>query len=164
MSKYVIEDTTLSAIADAVREKAGTTEKIVVSELPDAIAAIPTGASSGDGTHGNHYLLLNATKSGTSGSLDLSDYISDLSQIQSIFVCGSFTGSGNDGAAYWHRGLSPEGYADTFRGTTPSAFTIDGTYPLQWTTIDGDTASNQLTWLIANSTRFLKFIIRYTEV
>ena len=43
MSKYVIEDTTLTAIADAVREKAGTTELIQVSELPDAIAAIESG-------------------------------------------------------------------------------------------------------------------------
>ena len=43
MSKYVIEDTTLISIADAVREKSGTTDLIKVSELPDAIAAITTG-------------------------------------------------------------------------------------------------------------------------
>lgn len=47
MSKYVIEDTTLTAIADAVREKAGTTELIQVSELPDAIAAIESGGGGG---------------------------------------------------------------------------------------------------------------------
>lgn len=43
MSKYVIEDTTLSSIADAVREKTGGTELIKVSELPSAIAAIESG-------------------------------------------------------------------------------------------------------------------------
>lgn len=43
MSKYVIENTTLVGIADAVREKAGTSEPIVVSELAAAITAIPTG-------------------------------------------------------------------------------------------------------------------------
>ena len=48
MSKYVIEDTTLISIADAVRDKAGTTDTILVSELPTAIANIPTGGDGGD--------------------------------------------------------------------------------------------------------------------
>lgn len=48
MSKYVIEDTTLTAIADAVREKSGTSELILVSELPTAIAGIEAGGGSGD--------------------------------------------------------------------------------------------------------------------
>ena len=48
MSKYVIEDTTLTAIADAVREKAGTEDLILVSELPTAIANIPTGGGGGE--------------------------------------------------------------------------------------------------------------------
>lgn len=47
MSKYVINDTTLTAIADAVREKAGTEDLILVSELPTAIANIPTGGGGG---------------------------------------------------------------------------------------------------------------------
>lgn len=46
MSKYSIEDTTLTAIADSVRAKAGTSDPILVSELPTAIAAIPTGGGS----------------------------------------------------------------------------------------------------------------------
>lgn len=46
MSKYVIENTTLTAIGDAIRDKAGTTELIKVSELPTAIANIPTGGGS----------------------------------------------------------------------------------------------------------------------
>ena len=44
MSKYLIENTTLTAIADAVREKSGTTDLIKVSELPTAIASITAGA------------------------------------------------------------------------------------------------------------------------
>lgn len=47
MSKYLIENTTLTAIADAVREKSGTTDLIKVSELPTAIAAIQTGGGGG---------------------------------------------------------------------------------------------------------------------
>lgn len=43
MSQYLINESTLTAIADAVREKSGTSEPIKVSELPTAIAAIEAG-------------------------------------------------------------------------------------------------------------------------
>lgn len=43
MSKYVINDSTLVAIGDAVREKDGTTAPIVVSDLANRIKAIPSG-------------------------------------------------------------------------------------------------------------------------
>lgn len=43
MSKYVIEDTTLIAIGDAIREKDGSTEQILVSELANKIKDIPQG-------------------------------------------------------------------------------------------------------------------------
>lgn len=43
MSKYVINDSTLVAIGDAVREKDGTTAPIVVSDLATRIKAIPSG-------------------------------------------------------------------------------------------------------------------------
>lgn len=43
MSKYVIDSTTLVAIGDAVREKEGTTEPILVSDLATRISAIETG-------------------------------------------------------------------------------------------------------------------------
>lgn len=46
MSKYSIEDTTLTAIADSIRSKAGTSDPIQVSGFADAIAAIPTGGGS----------------------------------------------------------------------------------------------------------------------
>ena len=43
MSKYVIDSSTLTSIADAVRTKGGTTEPIVVSDIPTAIANLPSG-------------------------------------------------------------------------------------------------------------------------
>lgn len=43
MSKYVIDSSTLTSIADAVRTKGGTTEPIVVSDIPTAITNIPSG-------------------------------------------------------------------------------------------------------------------------
>lgn len=48
MSKYSINDTTLTAIADSIRSKAGTSDPIQVSGFADAIAAIPTGGSGGE--------------------------------------------------------------------------------------------------------------------
>lgn len=46
MSKYSINDITLTAIADSIRSKAGTSDPIQVSGFADAIAAIPTGGGS----------------------------------------------------------------------------------------------------------------------
>lgn len=43
MSKYAINDTTLIAIGDAIREKEGSTDAIPVADFADRIAAIQTG-------------------------------------------------------------------------------------------------------------------------
>lgn len=43
MAEYLIQDTTLAAIAEAVREKEGSSDAIRVSELAGRIAAISTG-------------------------------------------------------------------------------------------------------------------------
>lgn len=40
MSKLAIQSSTLTAIGDAVRQRGGTTEKILVSELPTKILEI----------------------------------------------------------------------------------------------------------------------------
>lgn len=48
MSKYVIEDTTLVSIGNAIREKDGTTDKILVSELANKIKNIPQGGGGGE--------------------------------------------------------------------------------------------------------------------
>ena len=45
MSKYAINDTTLIAIGDAIREKEGTAEPIPVAAFAERIAAITTGES-----------------------------------------------------------------------------------------------------------------------
>ena len=63
MSKYVIDSSTLTSIADAVRTKGGTTEPIVVSDIPTAITNLPSGGggiSEEDLTftaHGEMYLF-----------------------------------------------------------------------------------------------------------
>ena len=48
MSKYVIDETTLTAIGDAVREKDGSTEGILVSQLAAKIKNIPQGGGGED--------------------------------------------------------------------------------------------------------------------
>lgn len=45
MAKYSIEDTTLTSIADAIREKAGTTGEIDTSQMAESILAIKGGLS-----------------------------------------------------------------------------------------------------------------------
>lgn len=47
MSKYVINESTLTSIGDAIRAKGGTTDKILVSDLATAITNLPTGGSGG---------------------------------------------------------------------------------------------------------------------
>ena len=50
MAKYVIEDTTLTDIGDAIREKEGTTELIPVTEMKPRILSIQTGVDTSDAT------------------------------------------------------------------------------------------------------------------
>lgn len=47
MSKYVIDSSTLTSIANAVRAKTGTTDPIKVSDIPTAISNI-SGGGGGD--------------------------------------------------------------------------------------------------------------------
>lgn len=66
MSRYLIQEQTLTAIANAVREKNGTTEPIKVSELPSEIANIQAGGgdSQWDGywlKTATHFTLPNGT-------------------------------------------------------------------------------------------------------
>lgn len=43
MSKVILNDTTLTAIADAIRTKGGSQEQFLPSEMPAAIASLPSG-------------------------------------------------------------------------------------------------------------------------
>ena len=50
MAKYAINDTTLAAIADAIREKTGITDPVAVNEMAAKILAITTGVDTSDAT------------------------------------------------------------------------------------------------------------------
>lgn len=60
MSKYAIEDSTLTGIADAIRSKAGTTDSLKPSDMPAAIAAIQAGGGSSSGSLLGNALYYNA--------------------------------------------------------------------------------------------------------
>lgn len=47
MSKYIVDESSLTAIGDAIREKTGGTELIPFTDMPNKIASITTGGGSG---------------------------------------------------------------------------------------------------------------------
>ena len=48
MANVLVEEETLTAIADAVRARGGTSELMKPSEIPDAVSRIPSGSSGAD--------------------------------------------------------------------------------------------------------------------
>lgn len=48
MANVLVEEETLTAIADAVRDRGGTSELMKPSEIPDAVSRIPSGSSGAD--------------------------------------------------------------------------------------------------------------------
>ena len=48
MAKVFIEETTLTSIGDAIRDKAGTNELISPLDMPNAIINLPSGGGGGD--------------------------------------------------------------------------------------------------------------------
>lgn len=66
MAKYVIDDSTLSGIANAIRSKTGGSDPIEVSRFPEAISGIESGGSS-DG-----YSLFLSHSIGSNGILSIS--------------------------------------------------------------------------------------------
>ena len=48
MAQVFIEETTLSSIGDAIREKGGTSELISPLDMPNAISNLPSGGGGGD--------------------------------------------------------------------------------------------------------------------
>ena len=64
MAEYLIQDTTLTNIANAIRSKTGNTEPIDVNDFPDAITAISSGSS---------VVVGEITTTTSSGSMTISD-------------------------------------------------------------------------------------------
>ena len=61
MSKAFIDDTNLTAIANAIRAKNGSTDTYLPSAMPAAIEAIPTGVDTSDATATSDDIVINKT-------------------------------------------------------------------------------------------------------
>ena len=67
MSEYIVQDTTLTAIADAVRAKKGTTEPIALTDLATEIESIQSGGGSGND------IFLSSVRQTTPYEIDVED-------------------------------------------------------------------------------------------
>ena len=144
MAKYVIEDTTLTGIAGAIREKNGTTDTMKPTEMAAAIAAIVSGGSGG-GFNSDDYnvVAINdmATKSVSNSNswnglnigysfTNWKDYFTSPEEIEFILVrTASLT------AAFYIKGLMPI-YDNGFLGVAES---VSGSYSAQTITLAPDT-------------------------
>ena len=143
MAKYVIEDTTLTGIAGAIREKNGTTNTYKPTEMAAAIAAIVSGSGGGFNSDDYNVVAINnmAEKSvsnsnswnGTNTSYTFTnwkDYFTSPEEIEFILVrTASLT------AEFYIKGLMPI-YDNGFLGVAES---VSGSYSAQTITLASDT-------------------------
>lgn len=106
--KYVVEDTSLVAIANAIRAKTGKTANLTLADMPTAIASIETGGSSGGGfsfptaepgiyKHGTNFTeLLYAFEDVWKDQYSVSDYLlfdyASSYGSANIYLCGGVAG------------------------------------------------------------------------
>ena len=76
MAKYIIEDTTLSNIADAIRSKTGDTTEYTPAEMPAKIESIETGG--GSGTGGGGYSVDYINRALKNGDKSMENLLSDI--------------------------------------------------------------------------------------
>ena len=76
--KYIIEDTTLSNIADAIRSKTGDTAEYTPAEMPAKIEAIETGSGGGGSGTGGGYTTDYIYRAIKNGDKSINDLLSDI--------------------------------------------------------------------------------------
>lgn len=144
MAKYVIEDTTLTGIAGAIREKNGTTDTYKPTEMAAAIAAIVSGGSGGGFNLDDYNVVAinnmaqkSVSNSNSWNGLNISysftnwkDYFTSPEEIEFILVR-----TNNLTAEFYIKGLMPI-YDNGFLGVAES---ISGSYSAQTITLAPDT-------------------------
>ena len=133
MAKYAIEDTTLTGIADAIREKTGGTEEIAVSSMAAEIGAIETGGGveyeevSVSGTSGTIYYSLERV---TSVKVGMKQYQQSGQGIYAIDnnTFYQYAGSYNyTRYVEWNNGVSVFYYTNSPTGSSSNKFSMAGT-------------------------------------
>ena len=116
MAEYMIQDTTLTAIAAAIREKSGETGQMTPLEMPEKIAAISGGG--GDIEIGGLTYV-----TGTPVTFTLSDWDPDVNGATYTLNCGSYT-IGENGLQI---GLPPDDSTINTQAVVAAALTIVNT-------------------------------------
>lgn len=168
----------LDAIADSIRAKTGKTALMTLDEMPAEIASISGGGSGGgvdeSKVFGDAYIILTPNRQISSESyydIDLSDYITDTSQIVSIFCSSNLSStitSSYKFAGYWTRyngkeitNNSSHGYIDGMKNST-FYYIGKGSYTCRW---EGLYSGTTLTFYTVGTTHLGTILIRYnTEV
>lgn len=116
MSKVILNDTTLTSIADAIRNKTGTTDLLLPSAMSSAISNIQTNSG-----NTNELIMKYAaiTPSSNAKVIDLSPWITD-ANINDWFIIGGF--------GYWKMSdsgtyLAPKVIGPMFRDFAPTSGT-----------------------------------------
>lgn len=85
MAKVYLEDTTLTAIGSAIRDKAGTSNLLLPSEMPSAISAIQAGGGGSE----IKWKMATITPATNAKVIDISPWITD-ANVNDWFMYGSF--------------------------------------------------------------------------
>lgn len=121
MAKVYLEDTTLTAIGSAIRNKAGTSDLLLPSEMPSAINDIQTGGGSSEVIFKNAFI----TPTSTAKTIDLSPWITD-ENINDWFIYGALPYWGMVEVASMTVAVQP--YGPFFRNVVKE----DGSAPGDW--------------------------------
>lgn len=116
MSKVYLEDSTLTAIGSAIRDKAGSSDLLLPSEMASAITNLPTGGGSSELT----FKMATITLTSTAKVINLSPWITD-ENVNDWFIFGGF--------GYWATAdtsssmITSKVIGPMFRNFTPTAGT-----------------------------------------
>ena len=87
MANVLVQDTSLTAIADAIRSKNGSATLYKPSEMAAAITAIPSGGSGGSPL--SELQMANVSAYVSDGLIDLAPYVDDFSKVKWIIALPS---------------------------------------------------------------------------
>ena len=93
MTKYIIKDTTLASIGNSIRAKTGSTDLMLPSAMPDAIAGIVSGGGSGDYTWSIQHSVSEVSEDKTAGTYALTTANRSSSEIEYASVVSKWVQS-----------------------------------------------------------------------
>ena len=127
MAKCFIQDTTLTAIGDAIRAKTGRTDLMLPSAMPDAIAGIVSGGGSGDYIWSIQHSVSEASEDKTAGTYALTAANRPSSEIEYTNVVSDWRQSnktsGDFNPVYYSNGIWVAGSKGLYYSTDGMTWT-----------------------------------------